>query len=98
MARVGPADVWRRVCEELEDETGVGATRESCKIDHILLSHPLRDLVKAVITTPEGGSDHMEVIAKVCLTVCPKPSNVWRFPSHLLQAEACGSFHRNRKG
>ena len=87
MAQMGVTDAWRQVYEEPIDKLGPGATRKQRRIDCILLSQPLGTLVKAVLATPIGLSDHEAVIAKVCPTMCSKPSNVWRFPQFLLQSE-----------
>ena len=83
---LGVTDTRRLVYEEPTDSLRVGATRGQSHIDHILLGQPLGDLVKAVFMTPVGWSDHEAVIAKICPTICPKPSNVWRFPPFLLQS------------
>ena len=87
MAQMGVTDAWRQVYEEPIDKLGVGATREQRRIDCILLNRPLGTLVKVVFTTPVGRSDHEAVVAKICPTMCSKPSNVWRFPPFLLQSE-----------
>ena len=84
MAQTGVSDAWRIVYKEPEDVVGVGVTREQRRIDGILLSQPLGDLVKAVFMMLAGGSDHMAGIAKVCpslvhfapvLVLFPTPSS-----------------------
>ena len=87
MAQMGVMDAWRQVYQEPIDKLGVGATREQRRIDRILRSQPLGTLVKALFTSPVGQSDHKAVIAKICPTMCSKPSNLWRFPQFLLQLE-----------
>ena len=87
MLSMGLQDVWRKVYPDLEDLDGVGPKREHRRIDRILISPRVSELVQAAHTPQVGGSDHLTVVAKICPTLQFKPRNVWRFPSAVLQSE-----------
>ena len=80
MLTMGLQDVWRKVYPDPEDTSEAGPTREHRRINRILVSPGIADLIQTVQTTPGGGADHLAVIAKVCPSVQFKPSNIWRLP------------------